>query len=195
MNYKTFILIFLLTFIQKSHGLELLDYIKPIFPFFVAALSYLRVITDYFIPATHADLKQVKEELLSEITLTTQEMQNTTYKNVDHIFTTNKEELEKKINESIEVGSHTLQFLLKQLETAKQDSSKQIKRNHQNFSKALKKKIEHHSQMNKQEIDTFLYEVSEYNAQMLQKLLIHLLSVQEQLKKIYIPIPRFLRLF
>lgn len=185
MNYKTLILIFLsLAHWPALHAIEVWDYIRPVLPFFVATWSYFKIITDYFVPATQADLEQAKKEILTAITDRTEEMQQTTYKNLDQFFNENKKELEEKIDQNIEIVTRRSQLLRKCLEDAKAESSKKIKRNHSNLSIALRKKIALHTQTNKKQIDSFLREVAEYNALAQKKLLIELLALQQKLEKI-----------
>ena len=161
MKYKLLIIIlFLFNSPATLYTFNLWCYINPVIPLFIGTFHYLKSITDYFIPASQADLKKAQREILEKITACNQEMQINTFNNINILFNTNKDELQKKIDHNIMIGSVKLDRIRKCLEESKKESSEKIKKNYLQHCEQFQHKIEVTTQNSQKQINTFVLEIS-----------------------------------
>jgi hypothetical protein len=186
MNYKIVILIFLLGSSATSiHPFQFWNIVTPVTSFILGTFHYLKYVTDYFVPATQAELNQVKTEILSMIANNARSMETATLNNIDHLFETTKKELEEKINCNVNNVSLRLNHLIRCLENAKKDSSIKINESHSHFIHSAQTNIQVHNQKNKDMITTFLKNVMHHNNTIFkQSMLEHWLALKKELTDI-----------
>ncbi len=96
-------------------------------------------------PATQQDLLKTRNEINNLIQTQCQEMQKSTFEQIDRLFFTTKQELEGRVRASIEKNVMQLEELVTDLIEAKKEAAHGIYQHHITFNQLLNKKLQLHT--------------------------------------------------